>query len=677
MGETLAARLTAAREQRFVGRAAELDLLRDALAADTPPFAVLHLHGPGGVGKTTLLQRFAREARAAGRETILVDGHAVEASADAFGAAVGAPIGDRALLLIDTYEALTPLDAWLRERFLPQLPVGALVVIAGRRPPLAAWREDPGWHELLRVVALRNLEPEDGRALLAGRGVPADLHERILQFTGGHPLALTLTADAVVAQDAEAALEPERSVDVVRELVARFARDVPTEDHRAALEVCAIARSVTEPLLREVLPDAPAHELLDWLYELSFVEIGPDGVFPHDLARDALDAELRWRDPDRYVDLTLRVTSACGRRMYRATGSERQRLQLDLLHAQSRNPVLRPFFRAVASHDTWLEAAGEADRDMILDLARAGEGPRSAAIADHWLGRPEADFLLLRSAGDADPVGFLVVLLLDAPREDDCAIDPAVAGAWGHVRRRAPLRAGERLDMMRFWVQRDGKQSVEHQHLLAMRSNIGWWDTPGLAWSFAFVAEPDFWAPMFSFISFERADDADFAVGDRRFGAFTHDWRAMPYAQWARTLRARQLSGVSDPIAPATAEPTLEVLSEAEFTAAVRGALRAYRRPAELAENPLLRSRVVCEGGAEASPERLRGLLDDAAATLRDHPRDEKLYRALDATYLRPAPNQEAAAERLGLPFSTYRRHLSAGVERVAGWLWERELHGA
>jgi hypothetical protein len=104
--------------------------------------------------------------------------------------------------------------------------------------------------------------------------------------------------------------------------------------------------------------------------------------------------------------------------------------------------------------------------------------------------------------------------------------------------------------MMRFWVQRDGEQSVGQHHLVAMRSNIGWWDTPGLAWSFAFVAEPDFWAPMFSFISFERARDADFAVDDRRFGAFAHDWqrdaprpvgaeRARPAAQQrARPRRA-------------------------------------------------------------------------------------------------------------------------------------------
>jgi hypothetical protein len=31
----------------------------------------------------------------------------------------------------------------------------------------------------------------------------------------------------------------------------------------------------------------------------------------------------------------------------------------------------------------------------------------------------------------------------------------------------------------------------------------------------------------------------------------------------------------------------------------------------------------------------------------------------------------------LRLPFGTYRRHLLAGIERVAAWLWERELFGA
>ena len=60
----------------------------------------------------------------------------------------------------------------------------------------------------------------------------------------------------------------------------------------------------------------------------------------------------------------------------------------------------------------------------------------------------------------------------------------------------------------------------------------------------------------------------------------------------------------------------------------------------------------------------------------RADPRDAKLARALDRTYLRPAPTQEAAAELLGLPFSTYRGHLARGLERVTDLLWERELYG-
>ena len=52
----LADRLAAVRRGRFVGRRAELALFRSALLADEPPFAVLHIHGPGGVGKTTLLR---------------------------------------------------------------------------------------------------------------------------------------------------------------------------------------------------------------------------------------------------------------------------------------------------------------------------------------------------------------------------------------------------------------------------------------------------------------------------------------------------------------------------------------------------------------------------------------------------------------------------------------------
>jgi hypothetical protein len=58
----LGQRLSSARQRRFVGRSAELELFRAALSRDAPDFAVLHIHGPGGMGKTTLLRAFAQIA---------------------------------------------------------------------------------------------------------------------------------------------------------------------------------------------------------------------------------------------------------------------------------------------------------------------------------------------------------------------------------------------------------------------------------------------------------------------------------------------------------------------------------------------------------------------------------------------------------------------------------------
>jgi DNA-directed RNA polymerase specialized sigma24 family protein len=82
--------------------------------------------------------------------------------------------------------------------------------------------------------------------------------------------------------------------------------------------------------------------------------------------------------------------------------------------------------------------------------------------------------------------------------------------------------------------------------------------------------------------------------------------------------------------------------------------------------------------GAELpARDALRELLHEAIDALRADLRAEKLVRALECTYLRPAPTQEAAAELLGLPFSTYRGHLTRGLERVVDWLWQRELDGA
>ncbi|MFH7028831.1 MAG: hypothetical protein ACHBN1_26420 [Heteroscytonema crispum UTEX LB 1556] len=62
MLSSLAARLIAERNRRFVGRVRELELFQNAIASTQLPFHILHVFGPGGVGKTTLMRQFDRIA---------------------------------------------------------------------------------------------------------------------------------------------------------------------------------------------------------------------------------------------------------------------------------------------------------------------------------------------------------------------------------------------------------------------------------------------------------------------------------------------------------------------------------------------------------------------------------------------------------------------------------------
>lgn len=182
----LADRLAAARRGRFVGRLAEIESFQSAVLADDPPFVVLHVHGPGGVGKTTLLREYACLAAEYGRPVVQLDARTVDPSPPGMLLALRRAMGlaeDGALptapewpaagvWLIDTYETLAPLDAWLRESLLPHLPARSLVVLAGRNPPAPAWRADLDWVELTRTVALRNLPPAESKTYLAARGIP-------------------------------------------------------------------------------------------------------------------------------------------------------------------------------------------------------------------------------------------------------------------------------------------------------------------------------------------------------------------------------------------------------------------------------------------------------------------------------------------------------------------------
>lgn len=669
----MGARLQEARDRAFAGRAAELELFRSALSGAAQGLAVLYLHGPGGIGKSMLLRRFAAEARASGRDVVEVDGRITEPTPDAFEKEAGAVLtGQRVVLLVDTFERCQGLEGWLRDRFLTRLPAGALVVVAGRQAPDTAWTSDPGWAGLMRTVALRNLTPDEAAAFLDARGVPRRTHDALLAFTGGHPLGLALAA-AVAIQDEESTADWEPSRDVIETLLPQLIGEVPSPAHRRALEVCAHAYVTTETLLRAVLGDVAASTFA-WLRGLPFVESARQGLFPHDVVRATLEADLRWRDPDGYAELHARLRRHLFDRIRTVPESGMLPAVGEFLYLYRTDRYISDFNSWRGDGEVALLPCEPADHTSVIALAAEVEGAESAELARFWLGRQPEAFRVCRSTRSGEILGFSAWLRLTEP--DGADLDPVVAAAWKHARGTASLREGEHLAVSRFHVTSRGYPKISPVEDLHQWRYIAEVARAGqrLGWSYLAIRAVEFWHPYLTSLGLDPIADRP-QVGGVTYMLFAWDWRVQSVWTWAERRTRLMLSGVPGAAdeTPAPARPAeLTVLSRPEFDAAVRDALRALGRPEALAVNPLARSRLTVERGAS-----LRDVLTRAVEALHEERSGEKYHRAVATTYLRGRTTQEAAATRLGLPFGTYRRHLVGGVERICDALWRQEIHGA
>ncbi|GAA0991275.1 ATP-binding protein [Acrocarpospora macrocephala] len=652
-------RLQAAREMAFVGREEELAVFNAALYGGG--CSVLYVHGPGGIGKSALLRRFAHEADVAGRPVSLVDGRMLEPPSVVSELLLRDP---DAVLLVDNFERIQGLEGWLRERFLPRLPMGALVVIAGRNPPDMRWQADPGWAGTLAVLPLRDLRAGDAQALMDSAGVPAELREPLLAFAGGHPLALLLGAAVAVKNGGR--WTPNQ--DVVATLLDQLVGELPSAAHRRALEICAHAYMTTEDLLRAALPEE-AGTLFRWLRRLPFVESSSLGLFPHVVVRELLEADLRWRDPEGYAMMHGRIHAHLAERVRTASDGDVLGAVAALLYLHRGNGA--DFRDRHDEGEFQEEVLREEDVGTLLRVATAAEGAASAGCAAFWAERQPEAFRLYRRTETGEPVAFSAWLQLAELDEEELTADPLVAMAWAHARATTPLRAGEHLAVSRLWALPPYRGNSPVLDLIQWRVIGNCLRAERMAWSYIEIALPNqAWVEHLRHYGMRDIFEQP-RPGEDPYTLFVHDWRAVPAQAWLERMNHLPAGG------PSAATAKLAVLSQAEFAEAVRKGLRQLSRPDALAASPLTRTRLIAERAGQTPATALGDLLRQAIDDLRADPRSVKFHRALSVTFLRGTPTQELAAERLGLPFTTYRRHLTAGIERVCADLWHRELYGA
>ena len=246
---------------------------------------------------------------------------------------------------------------------------------------------------------LRDLSPDEARALLERRGVAPSEHDRILAFAGGHPLTLVLATDSHQTGRLEGGTESAPD-GLITSLIDAFVREAPSRRHRDALDCIAVVDALDEPLLAAMMDDdANASVYFDWLSTLGMVERHPAGLVLHDLAKTTLTANLAWRNAARLASLVERAYMKRFAELEVVASLERRRrIVSSIWRLFDLHPVIAPIF----CHCPKLAGRRVAPSSRRSNHVAHVEDPASAATLRFWLARdPRAHTSFGRRRRDA------------------------------------------------------------------------------------------------------------------------------------------------------------------------------------------------------------------------------------------------------------------------------------
>ncbi|HEX6523640.1 MAG TPA: AAA family ATPase [Streptosporangiaceae bacterium] len=677
MGHGLGRLVDRAEAAVFQGRQAELAAVLGRLAEPARLPGVMALTGPPGIGKTAVVYALARIC---GTGVLILDSRDFPHTLNGLREAASRIPADRpSLLVFDTFEEMRDIEDQFWERFLPEVSGPVLVLLSGRHAPVAGLRAT-GWRRVVDELCLAPLPDDQSRRLLADLGVMDEaVATAIVDRLGGNPLLLCVAAEVCRSGGTGELSGIAVPGEIARTLIARMSRELRRPDVRELLQAASLVRTFDEELLTAMI-GRDTTDAFDALCDLSVVRMTPAGARVHDVVRQTLAAELRWRAPERYTRLRTRAASYLLARQASSAprpeaqansalrpeaqaNSEPQSVVPELLHLVGESIGPRRFFAEADDRGVRLRPArderGHSDLAALERIClggthnfgwQAGQRLRELRadfpVAAEWFvvasndGAPVAysySFPLHRGtlmAAVAARAGYFDAL----PASEHAAI----ANATPHAPA-AFLIAGT--------VTAGSHQSAEPALRLATFTNRHV-RCPGVSRSYLLLPQGSPFAATAASLGARRrmtgielpegsADEWILDYGERGFASWVQRWLNVP--------------GL---------ESVIDQMPDDVLFGEVKLALEDLYRPTSLGESPLVRLRCIDPADGPGLRALLLRLLDGLQQA--EPARDREAAALLAAYYVKRVGSHEIIAQRLGLSRTTFYRRLSRGLELLA-----------
>lgn len=627
------------------------------LSGEGPP--ALFLAGAGGIGKSTLLARLERSARKRGHRTHAIDLAELPLEHSAI-VGVLASVEAGSCLFVDDFEHHAGLERQYWREWLPALPEGARLVIAGRNAPTKSILRETGWTTLLRVRRLAPLDRRSSEQLLREAGVAeAEIPARV-QAGRGHPLTLARLAD----------LEALPSGEVTDAWLTESLIGSLSQVGERALLALALARRCDRALLAALLENDDVVEVEHWLRERPYVSMGRRGWTIHELYADPILRQARRVAPDTYRAMIVAGGAHLAGRLALESNAAARReiLHRALSMARMQSPTADDLPEVVARAYSW-SGYTDGDRDPLLAAAERFEGPDSAAVLEHHLATAPERAQVLRDA-DGRPVAFLTTLERGRLTAADRRVDPGAA----HLASIEPTEGPALL--IRHWMSLEHHQAPSRETSQVIRAFVAAaYERPGLVLHLVLESDREQGGgqPWVDHGLLEVIEDP----------AFEEDGRSTRMVGWnlldeglpdrlRKTLRlhlgeaprsSEERSGLSSARDGAP-------LTEDVVGTALQDALRRFHDDEALAANPLLG--LLVEGSTPDltvldAATKLRALLRAVTASLPSTARIDSPAELIERAYFTsPVPKQVRVAADVGMSYSTFRRHLARARQALA-----------